>query len=142
MTIVEWINQILMYKTPWENFDESEHKTFSPFIVNRWLSMDNDFLEIVNFFQKYSIGLLEPKDTYKWYCDVLPKGKRFNRYIKGKKQVKYNKELVDIVCKHYETSKKECVEYIELLDKSELTSMLELYGKNKKEIKKLLKGKK
>ena len=142
MTIVEWINQILVYKTPWENFDESEHKTFSPFIVNRWLSMDNDFLEIVNFFQKYSIGLLEPKDTYKWYCDVLPKGKRFNRYIKGKKQVKYDKELVDIVCKHYETSKTECVEYIELLKKSELTSMLELYGKNKKEIKKLLKGKK
>ena len=85
MTIVEWINQVLVYKTPWENFDESEHKTFSPFIVNRWLSMDNEFLEIVNFFQKYSIGLLEPKDTYKWYCDVLPKGKRFNKYIKGKK---------------------------------------------------------
>ena len=58
MTIVEWINQILVYKTPWENFDESEQKTFSPFIVNRWLSMDNDFLEIVNFFQKYSISLL------------------------------------------------------------------------------------
>ena len=33
MTIVEWINQILIYKTPWENFDESEHKTFSTFIV-------------------------------------------------------------------------------------------------------------
>ena len=142
MTIVEWINQILVYKTPWENFDESEQKTFSPFIVNRWLSMDNDFLKIVNFFQKYSIGLLEPKDTYKWYCDVLPKGKRFNRYIKGKKQVKYDKDLINVVSKHYETSKKECVEYIELLKKSELISMLELYGKEPKQIKKLLKGKK
>ena len=142
MTIVEWVNQILVYKTPWENFDESEQKTFSPFIVNRWLSMDKDFLEIVNFFQKYSIGLLDPKDTYKWYCDVLPKGKRFNRYIKGKKQVKYDKDLISVVCKHYETSKKECVEYIEMLKKSELISMLELYGKNEKEIKKLLKGKK
>ena len=142
MTIVEWINQVLVYKTPWENFDESEQKTFSTFIVNRWLSMDKDFLEIVNFFQKYSIGLLEPKDTYKWYCDVLPKGKRFNRYIKGKKQVKYDKDLISVVCKHYETSKKECVEYIEMLKKSELISMLELYGKNEKEIKKLLKGKK
>ena len=142
MTIVEWINQILVYKTPWENFDESEQKTFSPFIVNRWLSMDNDFLKIVNFFQKYSIGLLEPKDTYKWYCDVLPKGKRFNRYIKGKKQVKYDKDLISVVCKHYETSKKECVEYIEMLKKSELISMLELYGKEPKQIKKLLKGKK
>ena len=142
MTIVEWVNQILIHKTPWENFDESEQKTFSPFIVNRWLSMDNDFIEIVNFFQKYSIGLLEPKDTYKWYCDILPKGKRFNRYIKGKKQVKYDKELIDTICKHFEISKKECIDYIELLNKEELIFMLELYGKNKKEIKKLLKGKK
>ena len=142
MTIVEWINQILMYKTPWENFDESDHKTFSPFIVNRWLSMDNDFLEIINFFQKYSIGLLEPRDTYKWYCDVLPKGKRFNRYIKGKKQTKYEKELIEMVCKYFEVSKKECIEYIELIDKEQLKSLLELYGKEPKQIKKLLKGKK
>ena len=142
MTIVEWINQVLVYKTPWENFDESEHKTFSSFIINRWLSMDNDFLEIVNFFQKYSIGLLEPKDTYRWYCDVLPKGKRFNRYIKGKKQVKYNKELVELVCKYFEVSKKECIEYIELMGKEQIKSLLELYGKEPKQIKKLLKDKK
>ena len=104
--------------------------------------MDNDFIEIVNFFQKYSIGLLEPKDTYRWYCDVLPKGKRFNRYIKGKKQVKYDTELVEMVCKYFEISKKECIEYIELMNKGQLKSLLELYGKEPKQIKKLLKGKK
>ena len=142
MTIVEWINQVLVHKTPWENFDESEQKTFNTFIINRWLSMDKEFIEIVNFFQKYSIGLLEPKDTYKWYCDILPKGKRFNRYIKGKKQLRYDKELISVVCKHYEASKKECVDYIELLSKENLISTLELYGKDKKQIKKLLKGKK
>ena len=36
MTIVEWINQIRVHKTPWENFDESEQKTFNAYIVNRW----------------------------------------------------------------------------------------------------------
>ena len=55
---------------------------------------------------------------------------------------KYDKELIDMVCKYYETSKKECVGYIEMLKKSELISILELYGKSEKEIKKLLKGKK
>ena len=140
MTIVEWINQILVHKKSWENFDESDQKTFNAFIINRWLSMDMEFIEIVNFFQKYSIGLLEPKDTYKWYCDVLPKGKRFNKYIKGKKQVKYDKELVDIVCKYYETSKKECIEYIEMLDRNNLESILILYGFENKKIKKVLKN--
>ena len=142
MTIVEWINQVLVHKTPWENFDESEQKTFNAFIINRWLSMDKEFIEIVNFFQKYSIGLLQSKEIYKWYCDILPKGKRFNRYIKGKKQLRYDKELISVVCKHYEASKKECVDYIELLSKENLISTLELYGKDKKQIKKLLKGKK
>ena len=139
MTIVEWINQILMYKTPWENFDESEHKTFSPFIVNRWLSMDNEFIEIVNYFQEYAIGTLEPREVYKWYCDVLPKGKRFNKYIKGKKNKKYDKDLVNIIVKHFECSKLQTKEYLGLISKEELKEILEKYGKDKKTIKRLCK---
>ena len=142
MTIVNWIDNILVHKKSWDSFSDSDKKTFSPFIVNRWLSMDMEFIEIVNFFQKYSIGLLESKDIYKWYCDILPKGKRFNRYIKGKKQIKYDNELVDIISKYFETSKKECIDYIELMDKEQLKSLLKLYGKETKQIKKLLKGKK
>ena len=56
--------------------------------------------------------------------------------------MKYDKELVEIVCTHYETSKKECIEYIGMLSKVQLKVMLELYGKEPKQIKKLLKGKK
>ena len=40
MTIFNWINQILVDKKPWDSFDESDQKAFSPFIINRWLSMD------------------------------------------------------------------------------------------------------
>ena len=139
MTIVEWINQVLVYKTPWENFDESEQKTFSTFIVNRWLSMDKDFLEIVNFFQKYSIGTLESREVYKWYCDMLPKGKRFNKYIKGKKDKKYNAELIDILVTHFECSKSQVKDYLDLIAKDELIEILEKYGMNEKIIKRLLK---
>ena len=83
MTIFNWINEILVSKKHWNDFTEDEQKKFSPFIINRWLSMDKEFIEIVNYFQKYSIGTLEPRDVYKLYCDMLPKGKRFNKYIKG-----------------------------------------------------------
>ena len=67
--------------------------------------MDKDFIEIVNFFQKYAIGTLEPREVYKWYCEVLPKGKRFNKYIKGKKSKKYDKDLINILLKYFECSK-------------------------------------
>ena len=142
MTIFDWINQINYEKKSWDSFSEAEQKTFNTFIINRWLSMDKELIQIVNYFQKYSIGLLEPKDTYMWYRDIIPKKKRFNKYIKGKKAMKYDSELITTICKYYETSKNECIEYIEMMDKKQLTSILELHGKEPKQIKKLLKGKK
>ena len=142
MTIFDWINQINYEKKSWDSFSEAEQKTFNTFIINRWLSMDEELIQIVNYFQKYSIGLLEPRDTYMWYRDIIPKKKRFNKYIKGKKAMKYDSELINTICKYYETSKNECIEYIEMMDKKQLTSILELHGKESKQIKKLLKGKK
>ena len=142
MTIFNWINQINYEKKSWDSFSEAEQKTFNTFIINRWLSMDEELIQIVNYFQKYSIGLLEPKDTYMWYRDIIPKKKRFNKYVKGKKAMKYDSELITTICKYYETSKNECIEYIEMMDKKQLTSILELHGKEPKQIKKLLKGKK
>jgi len=139
VTIFDWINQILVKKTHWNEFTEDEQKKFSPFIINRWLSMDKDFLEIVNFFQKYSIGTLEPREVYKWYCDMLPKGKRFNKYIKGKKDKKYNTELIDIMVQHFECSKSQVKDYLDLIAKDELMEILEKYGMNEKTIKRLLK---
>ena len=139
MTIFDWINQILVKKKHWNDFSEDEQKKFSPFIINRWLSMDKDFLEIVNFFQKYSIGTLEPREVYKWYCDMLPKGKRFNKYIKGKKDKKYNTELLEIMVTHFECSKSQVKDYLDLIAKDELIEILEKYGMNEKTIKRLLK---
>ena len=139
MTIFNWINEILVSKKHWNDFTEDEQKKFSLFIINRWLSMDKDFLEIVNYFQKYSIGTLEPREVYKWYCDMLPKGKRFNKYIKGKKDKKYNTELIDIMVQHFECSKSQVKDYLDLIAKDELMEILEKYGMNEKTIKRLLK---
>ena len=101
--------------------------------------MDTDFIEIVNYFQKYSIGQLKPREVYKWYCDILPKGKRFNKYIKGKKSKKYDEWLIKLLCNHFECSKLQVIEYLELIDKQELKTILEMYGTDKKQIKKVCK---
>ena len=42
-------------------------------MVNRFLSMKMDWIEVVNEFQKYN---LKPKELYKLYINVLPKGKQ------------------------------------------------------------------
>jgi len=137
MTIIDWMNQLLVHKKHWNEFTDDEQKKFSPFIINRWLSMDKEFIEIVNYFQKYSIGTLESREVYKWYCDILPKGKRFNKYIKGKKDKKYNTELIDILVTHFECSKSQVKDYLEFLTKKDLKNILMKYGVETKKIKRL-----
>ena len=139
MTIIDWMNQVLVHKNSWNSFSEADQKKFSPFIINRFLSMDKDFIELVNGFQKYSIGTLEPREVYKWYCDILPKGKRFNKYIKGKGDTKYDPELIEILCQHFKEGRSNIIEYLELIDKNELKMILELYGIEPKKIRKFIK---
>ena len=126
MTIIDWMNQLLVHKKHWNEFTEDEQKKFSPFIINRWLSMDKDFIEVVNYFQKYSIGTLEPREVYRWYVDFLPKGKRFNKYIKGKKDKKYDSELISLLINYFECSKVEVKQHLELIDKIELKVFIKL----------------
>ena len=131
MTIFDWVNQILVYKKPWDSFTEEEQKKFSPFIINRFLSMDKELIEIVNMFQPYAIGTLEPKDVYEFYRNLFPKGKRYNKYIKGKKDKKYDKELIGLVSKHFEVSKNESKSYIDLLSKKDIKELYKKYGVKK-----------
>ncbi len=139
MTIFDWINNILVYRKSWDSFSDSEHKTFNSFMINRFLSMDVEFIEVVNYFQKYSIGTLEPREVYKWYCNILPKGKRFNKYIKGKKEKKYDKELINTLVNYFKCSILHIEEYLDFLSKDELKIILSKYGFNSKEIKRMIK---
>jgi len=135
MTIIEWMNQLLVHKKSWDSFSELDQKSFNSFIINRWLSMDKEFIEIVNVFQKYAIGTLEPREVYKWYCDILPKGKRFNKYIKGKSDKKYDDWLIETLRTHFHESKNHIKDYLNLISKEELINILRLYGTDSKKIK-------
>jgi len=138
MKIFDWLNQITYNKKEWDTFSEEDHKSFSTFIINRFLSMNKEWIEIVNMLQQYTIGM-ESKDVYNLYKNLIPREKKFLRYIKGKRNKKYNKDLTKILCNYFECSKLQVLEYIDLLPKHELKSVLRLYGINEKEIKKLIK---
>jgi len=138
-TIFDHLANITWKKTPWSNLNESSQKSFSPYLINRWLSMNPDLIEIVDMFQQYTIGPLSKKHVYQLYLDFLPKAKMFSKYIKGKKVNKYNKELVKFIASHFEVRKDEAEEYISLLGKDEIIPLLKKYGKTEKETKSLLK---
>jgi len=139
-TIFDFIGGVTDKKKEWSKWSETDQKKFAPFIVNRWLSMRMEFTELVNEFQTYTIGLLRPQETYRLYYEFLPASKGFAKYIKGKSEDKYEKDLVAQIAEHYQVSKSEATDYLDLLDKTQCERILSMYGYSDGEKKKLLKG--
>lgn len=142
MSLFDHLSNVCEKKTDWNNLSDVDKKSFSSFMVNRFLSMNMDYVELINEFQKYTVGILEDREVYKLYSDILPKKKQFNKYIKGKKEEKYNDELVSIVSKHFLISRTEAIDYLDILYIDRLNTVVELlkkYGKSDKEVKNLIK---
>jgi len=138
-TIFQHLSGIKEKKESWTSLSDMDKKSFSPFIINRWLSMNLDLLPIVNILQKYTIGFLSARDVYKVYLDFLPKKKIFDKYIKGSKSSKYNKDVLEYLSKWYGVSQREVTDYLEILSKDDVINILMKYGLTEKESKKLLK---
>ena len=139
-TMFDFIDGVTYKKKAWSEYSETEQKSFSPYMINRFLSMRMDLIEIINEFQRYTVGLLRPSETYKLYHDFLPKQKSFAKYIKGKSEDRFDKELIEQIAEHYQVGKSEATDYVELLDKTKCEHILSLYGYSEAEKKKLLKG--
>ena len=139
-----------IYRKPYDpeyfdKLDESSKKTFSTFMINRFLSMHTSWIEIVNYAQSL-IPYMSNKEVYKFYATIFDDKNevRFLSYVKNKRENKFDKELVDIVSIYYEVSKKEAIEYLEVLfvingGKETLKEICASYGYEEKEIKKMIK---
>lgn len=138
-TIFQHLSGIKEKKESWTSLSDMDKKSFSPFIINRWLSMNLDLLPIVNILQKYTIGFLSARDVYKVYLDFLPKKKTFDKYIKGSKSSKYNKDVLEYLSKWYGVSQREVTDYLEILSNDDVINILMKYGLTEKESKKILK---
>ena len=78
-SLFDHINQITTTQNPnyWDEISDEDKKSWSNYMVNRFLSMNSDWMELVNELQKYN---LQPKELYKLYTNILPKGKQ---WLKG-----------------------------------------------------------
>jgi len=140
-TLFEHLSGIKEKKTPWESLSVMDRKSFEPFMVNRFLSMNMELLELVNELQMYTIGQLSPKDVYKLYLEVLPKKRSFDKYIKAKGSDKYNDKVLEYLSRYFEVSHREVKDYLEILTKQDVVEIIQKYGVEKKEAEKLLKSK-
>ena len=109
----------------WGDFNDEEKKSFNIFIINKALSMNPNYLDIVNMVQRYTNNMLNPKEVFNLYFNLLPNKFRFYKWIKGTKDK--NKEKYQILAQHFKCSSREAKDYMELLDKKEVNKILKLY---------------
>ena len=109
----------------WDNFNDEEKKSFNVYIINKALSMNPNYLDIVNMVQRYTNNMLNPKEVFNLYFNLLPNKFRFYKWIKGTKDK--NKEKYQILAQHFKCSSREAKDYMELLNKKEINQILKLY---------------
>ena len=120
----------------WDDFNDEEKKSFNIYIINKALSMNPNYLDIVNMVQRYTNNMLNPKEVFNLYYNLLPNKFRFYKWIKGVKDK--NKEKCQILAQHFKCSSHEAKDYIKLLDKKEVNKILKLYKNDNTTSKKTL----
>ena len=142
-TLFDHIKAITNEQNPkyWDTLEEADKKTWSNYMVFRFLSMKYEWVETIATIQPY-LQEVPPKALYLALIDILPKGRHFMKYMKPKGADKYEGWLVELVANHYEVSKLEAEDYLKILyssrtGKEKIKELAEDYGTETKVIKKL-----
>lgn len=136
ITLFNWLDNITVNKQDWDSFEETDRESFNPYIIHRFVSMYEPYVDLVNIAQK--IPPAEKEKIYLLYKNMLPKKKIFFKYVKSNCKSS-NDELVAKLADYFSCSLGEAEEYSTLLDKTGIESILSKMGINEKEIKKLVK---
>ncbi len=134
--IFSWLDEITLHKSPAEEFTDKDWDNFNSYMIHRFISMNLYYAELANIAQ----GLMpnNKKEIYNFYKEMIPKRKSYFKYIKSKNK-QPNKSLIEKITSYFKVGSSEASSYIDILDKKELTNILNEMGVDDKEKKKLLK---
>ena len=136
MTLFDWLKELTGKKRDWDSFSDKEKESFNPYMVNRFLSMHQPFIELINYVQ--TVPYTNKEKYYRLYCNLLPKQNVWLKYIKP--QMKQpNKKLLETIASLYEVSTRQAASWVDLLDKEYIEEALQKQGLQDKEIKELFK---
>ena len=134
--VFDWLKEINTKKTHPNEFINQDWDTWNSYMIHRFLSMNPDFIELVN-----EVQMLPPtnkKQIYSIYREYIPKNNTWSKYVKSSIKDP-DKDLVEYLKNYFKVSTREIKDYLKILDKKEVQSILNKQGLEEKEIKKLLK---
>ena len=133
--IFDWLKQINSLKQPASSFSEKDWELFNSYMIHRFMSMNKDYIDIVNYVQE-----MPPQEKiliYNVYREYIPKNNKWNKYIKSNVK-QHNSELLEYLSNYWGCSQREVKEYLNFLEDDIILSILNQMGIQQKEINKLL----
>lgn len=142
-TLFDHIKEVTDVQNPkyWETLSDTDKKTWSNYMILRFLSMKYEWVDTIADLQPY-VQELPPKVLYRALINIIPKSRTFLKYIKPASSEKYESWIVELVAKKYEVSISEAEEYVHILyqtndGKLHIKQIAEDYGTDPKQITKL-----
>ncbi len=142
-SLFDHLNAITQNKDPkyWDTLDESDKKTWSNYMILRFLSMKSEWIELIADIQPY-LQEAPPKAMYLALIGLIPKTRAFLKYMKPASADKYEDWVIELVARYYEVSKLEAEDYVHILyqttaGKTHIKEIAEAYGTDPKQITKL-----
>lgn len=142
-TLFDHLHQVTAVQDPnyWEGLSNSDKRTWSNYMIIRFLSMNTSWTELMSQLQPV-IQSLDSEYLYKFLITILPKGKVYSKYVKGKDDDKYPKWLVELISKDYLCSTSTAIDYLHILystteGRETIVYICQKYGTDEKTIKSL-----
>jgi len=136
MTLFDWLKEITEKKSEWSYFSEEDKKSWNTYMILKFLSMNKDYIEFIDQFQKYNT--LTPEHVYIVLKNVIPKAKVWLKFVKSSTK-EANKELIKLLSSYFECSREEAKINLDLLSIEQINDILIDLGTDKKQIKALMK---
>ncbi|MFW6122156.1 MAG: hypothetical protein ACOC80_14840 [Petrotogales bacterium] len=128
MELFDYLDGLTVDNKDLDFSDEEVNKGYPDYMINRFVSMSEIYVPVVNEINKYDV----PNSThYRYYFSILPKRKHYFKYVKKKKDLDQKEKMV--IARYFEVGLKDAERYIQLLDEKQIKEILEIfsYGKNK-----------
>lgn len=131
-TIFDHLKGITKDKIPWDSLSDDDKKSWDDYMITRWLSMNPEYISYVNEIQLLRNSGIHSKEYYNILYYSLPAKIQYIKYIKKSRTFENKKDLIDFFVKVYKTSKRECLDIIEIFNtlqlKSEFDQLMIKYG--------------
>jgi hypothetical protein len=122
MSIFDHLDDLTLNKSTFDINNDEQAKSYDNFRINRFVSMVDIYLPIVNEINKFNI----PKDVHhNYYKRILPKRKCYFNYITPKKEI--DDKTKKLLCEYYRCASGELEYHLRILTPEQIKTITDLY---------------